>query len=111
MFFDVRRKKMGSVIFGDEVEIGDRSRTDSCQKGVFARVTDGGGGKSSNEIGVIRGGSHQMFFGQISIKIFNSIDHRGITLEGNLPFQTIVENGRDERLLFGKRSFFFDDGS
>ena len=111
MFLDVRRKKMGSVIFGDEVEIGNRSRLDSCQKGVFARVTDRGGGKSNNEIGVVRGGSHQMFFGQISIKIFNSIDHCGVTLEGNFPFQTIVENGRDERLLFRKWSFFFDDGS
>jgi hypothetical protein len=85
MFFDVRRKKMGSVIFGDEVEIGDRSRADSCQKGVFARITDGSGRKPLNEIGIVRCWPLQICLGQISVKTFNPVDHRRVTLERD-PF-------------------------
>jgi len=81
MVFDVRRKNMGPIIFGDEIEIGDRSRVNGSQKGVLSGVTDGGGGKSRHQIGVIRSRPHQMFFGQIPIKILNSIDHRGVALE------------------------------
>ena len=84
MFFDVIRKIVRSIIPGNEIKVGNGRRVDGSEKGAFARVTDGGGGKSSNEIGVIRSGSHQVFFGQISVKIFYSIDHRGITLERDL---------------------------
>ena len=63
MFFDVRRKIVRPIILGNEIKIGNRSRVDGCHKGVSARITDGGGGKSSKEIGVIRSGSHQIFFG------------------------------------------------
>ena len=86
MFFDVRRKEVGPIIFGDEIEVRNGSRVDRSQKGVFAWVTDRGGGKSRNEISVIRSGSHQIFFGQIPIKIFNSIDDGRIALKGNLLF-------------------------
>ncbi len=46
MFFNVRRKEVGPVIFGDEIEVRNGSRMDRSEKGVLARVTDGGGGKS-----------------------------------------------------------------
>jgi len=86
MLFDIRRKIVGPIIFRNEIEVGNRSRVDGRQKGYFARVTDGGGRQSNHEVGVVRSGSHQIFFSQISIKIFNSIDHGGITLEGDLLF-------------------------
>jgi hypothetical protein len=111
MFFDIRRKIMRPVILGNEIKVRNRSGADGGQKGVPARVTDGSGGKSSQEIGVIRSGSQQIFSGQISIKMSYSIDDGGITLERDFLFQTIVKYGRDERFLFGKRCFFFDDGS
>ena len=57
MFFDLRRKIVRPVILGDEIKVGNRSRVGSGQKGLSARITDGGGGKSSKEIGVIRSGS------------------------------------------------------
>jgi len=63
MFFDVRRKIVRPIILGNEIKVGNRSRADGGQKGVSARITDGGGGKSSKKIGVIRSGSHQIFFG------------------------------------------------
>jgi len=63
VFFDVRRKIVRAIILGNEIEVGNRSGVDSGQEGVSARITDGGGGKSSKEIGVIRSGSHQIFFG------------------------------------------------
>jgi hypothetical protein len=84
MFFEVGRKKVGPIILGDEIEVRYRGRMDRSQKGVFPRVADGGGGKSRNKIGVIRSGSHEIFFGQIAIKISNSIDDGRIALKGNL---------------------------
>jgi len=63
MFFDVRRKRVGAIIFGNEIEVGNGSRVDGRQKGFFARVTDGGGRKSKHEIGVVRSSPEQMFFG------------------------------------------------
>ena len=70
----------------------------------------GVGGSPAMTIGIIRSGPHQIFSGQISVKIFDSIDHGGITLKGDLLFQTIVENGGDQRFLLGEGGFFFDDG-
>ena len=58
MFFDVRRKIVRSILLGNEIKVGNRSRVDSGQKRVSARITDGGGGKSSEEIGIISRGSH-----------------------------------------------------
>ena len=81
MFFDVGRKIVRPVILGNEIEVGNRSGADGSQKGFSARITDRGGGKSGQQIGVIRSGPHQIFFGQISIKISYSIDHGGITLK------------------------------
>jgi len=90
---DIRRKTVGPVVLGDEVEVGDRSRVEGSMDGVFSRVTDGRRGKPIHEIGIIRGGSQHILFGQISVKVFDSIDHRGIALKGHPFFQTIVENG------------------
>ena len=101
---------MGPIIFGNEIEVWNGSRVEGCQKGFLAGITDGGGRKSNGEVGVIRGLPEQMFFGQISIEIFNSIDHGGIALEGNVSFQAIVKNGRDKRFLFREGSFLFYDG-
>ncbi len=84
MFFDVRRKIVRPVIPGNEIKVGDRSGADGCQKGVSARIADRGGGESSEEIGIIRRGSHQILFGQISVKISYSIDHGGIALKRDL---------------------------
>jgi hypothetical protein len=61
MVFDVRGKIVGTVILGYEIKIRNRSGTDGSQKGVPARVTDGRGGKSGQEIGVIRSGFQQIF--------------------------------------------------
>ena len=83
MFFEVGRKKVGPIIFGDEIEVRYRGGMDRSQKGVFTRVANGGRGKSQNEIGVIRRGSHEIFFGQIPIKISNSINDGRIALEGD----------------------------
>ena len=110
VLFDVRRKIVRPVILGDEIEVGNRGWADGSQKGFSARITDRGGGKSGKQIGVIRSGPHQIFFGQISIKISYSIDHGGITLERDLLSETIVKHGRDQRLLLGERGLFFDDG-
>ena len=84
MFFEITRKIVGPIVFGDEIEIRNGGRMDGSQKGVFTRVTDGCGRKSCNAIGVIRSGSQQVFFGQIPMKIFDSVDHGGIALKGNL---------------------------
>jgi hypothetical protein len=111
MFFDIRRKIMRPIILGNEIKIWNRSGTAGSHKGVPARITDRSRGKSSPEIGVIRSGSQQIFFGQISIEISYSIDDGGIALEREVLFQTIVKYGRDERFLFRERCFFFDDGS
>jgi len=54
MFFEVRRKIMRPVIPGNEIKVRNRSGTNGSQKGILARIADGGGGKSSREIGVIR---------------------------------------------------------
>jgi hypothetical protein len=54
MFFDVRRKVMRPVILGNEIKVRNRSGTNGGQKRVPARITDGSGGKSSQEIGIIR---------------------------------------------------------
>jgi len=63
MFFDVGRKIVRPVILGNEIEVGNRSGADGSQKGFSARIPDRGGGKSGKQIGVIRSGSHQVFFG------------------------------------------------
>ena len=86
MFFDVRREIVGPVVLGDEVEVGDRSRVEGSMDGVFSWVTDGCRGKPIHEIGIVRGRPQQIFFCQISIEIFDSIDHRWIALEGHLFF-------------------------
>jgi len=83
MFFEVGRKKVGPIIFGDEIEVRYRGRMDRSQKGIFARVANGSRGESGDKIGVIRRGSHEIFFGQIPIKISNSINDGRIALEGN----------------------------
>ena len=54
MFFDITRKIVGPIVLGDEIKVGNGSRVDGGQKGVFAGITDGGGRKSCNAIGVIR---------------------------------------------------------
>ena len=86
MFFEVERKIVRPIIPGNEIKVGNRGRVDGSQKGIFARVTDGGGRKSGNTIRVIRSGSRQVFSCQIPIEILNSIDHGGITLKGDLLF-------------------------
>ena len=86
MFFDIRRKIVGPIIFGDEIEVENGSRVDGRQKGFFARVTDGGRRKSYHKISIVRSSPQQIFLSQIPIKIFNSINHGGITLEGDLLF-------------------------
>jgi hypothetical protein len=63
MSFDITGKIVGPIVFGDEIKIRNGSRADGSQQGVFSRVTDGGGRKSCDAIGVIRSGSQQMFFG------------------------------------------------
>ena len=84
MVVEIGRKVVRAIILGDEIEVRYRGRMDRSQKGVFTRVADGGRGKSRNKIGVIRSGSHEIFFGQIPIKISNSIDDGRIALKGNL---------------------------
>jgi hypothetical protein len=86
MFLDVTRKIVGPIVFRDEIKIGNGSRVDGSQKGVFTGVTDGGGRESCNTIGVVRSGPRQVFFCQIPVKILDSIDHGGITLKGDLLF-------------------------
>jgi hypothetical protein len=63
MFLDGRGKIVRPIILRNEIKVGNRSRVDGGQKGVFAGITDRGGGKPSNDIGVIRSGSHQILFG------------------------------------------------
>ena len=86
MVFDFGGEIVGSIVFGDEIEVWNRSGMESCQKGFFPRIADRGGRKPDDEVGVIRSLFAQMFLGQISVKILNSIDHDGITLEGNISF-------------------------
>ena len=86
MSFDIRRKIVGPVVFRDEVEVGDRSWVKGSKDGVFSGVTNGCRGKAIHEIGIIRGGPQQIFLGQISIEIFDSIDHCGIALKGDSSF-------------------------
>jgi len=97
---------MGPIVFGNEIEVWDGSRMEGCQKGFLTGVADGGGREPEHKVGIVRGLTEQMFFGQISVKIFNSINHGGITLEGNISFQAIVKNGRDKRFLFKEGGFF-----
>ena len=86
MCFDVRRKIVRPIISRDEIKEGNGSGMNGSEKGIFAGITDRSRGKSSDEIGVIRCGSHQIFLGQIAVKIFYSIDHGGIALKGDLLF-------------------------
>jgi hypothetical protein len=86
MFFEVERKIVRPIIPGNEIKVRNRSRVYGSQKGVFARVTDGGGGKSCNTISVIRSASRQVFSCQIAVEILDSIDHGGIALKGDLLF-------------------------
>jgi hypothetical protein len=93
MVFDIRREVMGPVILRNEVEIRDRGRMEGSKNGFFPGVADGGGRKTVPEISIIRSGSQQIFFGQIPVKIFNSINHGGVTLKRDLLFEAIVEYG------------------
>jgi hypothetical protein len=86
MFFEVERKIVRPIIPGNEIKVRNRGRVDGSQKGIFARIADGGGGKSCNTIRVIRSGPRQIFSCQIPVEVFDSIDHGGITLKGNLLF-------------------------
>ena len=86
MFYNISRKIMGPVIFRDEVEVGNRSGVEGSKNGIFSRVTDRCGGEPNKEVSVIGSGLQQMFFRQVSIKIFNSIDHGGVTLKRDLLF-------------------------
>ena len=63
MLFDVRRKIVRPIVLRNEIKVGNGSRVGSGKKGLSSRITDRGGGKSSKEIGVIRSGSRQVFFG------------------------------------------------
>ncbi len=53
MVFDMGREEVRSVIFGDEIKIGDRSRVEGSEDGVFPRVANGGRGEPADEIGII----------------------------------------------------------
>ena len=77
---------MGPIIFGNEIEVWNRSRMEGCQQGFLAGAADGSGWKPNDEVGIVRGLPEQMFFSQISVKILYSIDHGGIALEGNISF-------------------------
>jgi hypothetical protein len=93
MVFNIGREIVGSVVFGNKVEIRNRSRIEGGKNGLFSRVTDRCGRKPALEISIIRSGSQQIFFGQIPVKILNSIDHGGVALKRDLLFQAIVEYG------------------
>ena len=54
MFFDMRREEVRAVIFRDEIKIGDRSRVEGSEDGVFARIANGGRREPADEIGIIR---------------------------------------------------------
>ncbi len=84
VFFDFGRKIVGPIVFGDEIEVRNRSGVERCPKRFLTGVTDGGGRKPNDEIGVVRSLFAQMFFGQISIEILNSVDHSGIALKGDV---------------------------
>ena len=86
MVFNIRRKIVRPIVFGDEVKIRDRSRAERSKEGGFPRITDGGGRKPLNQISIVGGGSQEMFFGQIPIKALDSIDHCGVALERNSLF-------------------------
>jgi hypothetical protein len=53
MFFDMGREEVRPVIFGDEIKIGDRSRVEGSEDGVFSRVANRGRRKSTDEISII----------------------------------------------------------
>jgi hypothetical protein len=63
VLFDVRRKIVRPIIPRNEIKVRNRSGVDGGPKGLSARITDGARGKSGKEIGVIRSGCHQIFFG------------------------------------------------
>jgi len=106
---DFRRKIVGSVILGDEIEIGDRSRVEGRQQRILSGAANGGWRKPGSKIGIIGGRSEQVFSGQISIEILYSIDDRRIALKGHLPGKAIVKDGGDEGFFFGKSGLFLND--
>lgn len=110
MFFNRSRKMVRSIIFGHEVEIRDGCWGNSSDQGIPAGVTDGGWRKSREEIRVVRGIFHQMFFFEIAVKVLDSIDDGWIALEGHVFLQPIVEDCRDERLFLAQAGFLLDDG-
>jgi hypothetical protein len=91
--FDIRREKVGPIVFRDEIKIGNRSGVKGGKDGILPRITDGCGRKPGEKIGVVRSWLQQMLSGQISIKILNSVNDGGITLESDLFLQTVVKNG------------------
>jgi hypothetical protein len=58
MFFNIRRKIMGPVIFRDEVKVGDRGRGEGGQNRFFPWVADGCRREPIHEISIIRGRLH-----------------------------------------------------
>src|SRR4030067_2682122 len=80
VFFKTLRKMMGSIIFRDEIEIGDRSGVEGSSDGFLSRIADGSWREPGKKVGMIWRRSEQMFFGQIAIKILDSIDDGGVTL-------------------------------
>ena len=101
---------MGPVVLGNEEKMGNGSRVESGQDRGLARITDGSRRKPEEEVGVMRGRFLQILSPQISVETPDPIDHRRVALKGDLLFQPVMENARDQGLLLSKGGFFFDDG-
>jgi hypothetical protein len=80
MLFEVERKIVRPIIPGNEIKERNRGWVDGSQKGIFARITDRGRGKSCNTIRIVGSGPRQVFSCQIPVEVLNSIDHGGIAL-------------------------------
>ncbi len=75
---------MRPIILGDEVKIRDRRGVQGGEEGVLSGVANRRWRESADEIGIVGRGSLQIGPSQISVEIFNPIDHCGIALQGNL---------------------------
>ena len=100
---------MGTIFFGDKKEeFCVRGEKDGLE-GRCSRAGNGTGGQALYLIGVVRGLFGKVFAGQIAVKVHDTVDDGGVTLQSHFLFKPVVKNRGDEGALKGGTGFFFDN--
>lgn len=108
MFPEAPGKEMGSIIFGDKVEIRHWGWIEGSHQRREARIADGSGRKTLNTVSVVRTAALKISARQISGEVLETIDHGRITLKGHFVFQPIMKDRRDQRALGFNAGFLFN---